>query len=161
MCLHKFVNGVKLRFVNVIPQLAPGVQSKAESRQGRLVRILIVDDEPGVAMAMRLVLGLANCEAQIASTKKKAIEMAESGNFDLITLDVNLRGESGLSLCRELKRNPLLKRTPIVMISGRSTLEDQQNGLDAGAVDYITKPFNTFEFAPRLLSHIKPTLAHV
>ena len=124
------------------------------------VRVLIVEDEPGVAMAMRFALGLAKCEAQIAETSAEAIKMADSGKFDLITLDMNLRGESGLTLCRELKQNPRLKGTPIVMVSGRSTLEDQQNGLDAGAVDYITKPFNTFEFAPRLLSHIKPTLVH-
>jgi len=100
-------------------------------------------------------LGLANCEAQIAETKTEAMKMAESGNFDLITLDVNLRGESGLAICRELKRNPRLKDTPIVIVSGRGTIEDQQNGMEAGAVDYIAKPFNTFEFAPRLLSYIK------
>lgn len=119
------------------------------------MNILVVEDEPDVAMAMRFALGLANCEAQIAETKAEAMEMAESGNFDLITLDVNLRGASGLQICRKLKENPRLKNTPIVMVSGRNSLEDQQNGLGAGAVDYITKPFDTFEFGPRILSHIE------
>lgn len=130
-------------------------QAVAQKTEATKAKILIVEDEPGVAMAIRFALGLANCEAQIAETGAEAMEMAESGNFDLITLDVSLRGESGLTLCRELKENPRLKSTPIVMISGRGGLEDQQNGLDAGAVDYIIKPFNTFEFAPRLLSHIR------
>ena len=127
----------------------------------RTVRILIVEDEPGVAMTMRFILGRANCEAQIAGTKEKAIKMAESGNFDLITLDVNLQGANGFDLCAELKANPRLRDTPIVFVSGNCCLEDQQRGLDIGAVDYITKPFETFEFAPRLLSHIKSKLAHV
>jgi DNA-binding response OmpR family regulator len=125
-----------------------------------IARILIVEDEPGVAMAMRFALSLAKCEAQIAESKAQAIKMAELESFDLITLDVNLRGENGFMICRELKQNARFKKTPIVIVSGRATLEDQQNGLEAGAVDYITKPFDTFEFAPRLLSHIKPTHAH-
>jgi DNA-binding response OmpR family regulator len=123
-------------------------------------KVLIVEDEPGVAMAMRFALGLANCEAKIAGTKAEAIQMAETGNFDLITLDVNLRGANGFDLCAELKANPRFRDTPMVMVSGRCSLEDQQRGLEVGAVDYITKPFNTFEFAPRLLKHIKPTLTH-
>jgi two-component system, OmpR family, phosphate regulon response regulator PhoB len=118
-------------------------------------KILIVEDEASVAMTMRFLLGLADCEAEIASTKMKAIQMALTGTFDLITLDVNLQDANGCEICQELKRNSLLRDTPIVMVSGRASLEDQQCGLNAGAVDYITKPFETFEFAPRLLSHIK------
>ncbi len=103
---------------------------------------------------MRFLLGLAGCNAQIVSDKAKAIQMAESGDFDLITLDVNLHGASGYEICSELKRNPRLRVTPIIFVSGNSNLEDQQRGLEVGAVDYITKPFETFEFASRLLSHI-------
>jgi DNA-binding response OmpR family regulator len=120
----------------------------------RKKNILIVEDEASVAMTMRFLLGLAGCNAEIAGTKAKAIQMAESGNFDLITLDVNLQGVSGYDICNELKRNPRLRSTPIVFVSGNSTLEDQQRGLDAGAADYITKPFGAFEFVPRLLSHL-------
>ena len=119
------------------------------------IKILIVEDELSVAMTMRLLLGLADCEAEIASTRGMAIQMAESGNFDLITLDVNLRGENGYEICRELKENSSLRNTPIVFVSGNCNLEDQQRGLDSGAVDYIAKPFETREFAPRLLSHIQ------
>ncbi|HEV2327694.1 MAG TPA: response regulator [Verrucomicrobiae bacterium] len=123
------------------------------------LRILIVEDEPSVAMTMRFLLGLAGCEAEIAATKAKAIQMAQSGSFHLITLDINLQGANGYEVCRELKENPRLRDTPIVFVSGNCCLEDQQRGLDVGAVDYITKPFETFEFAPRLLSHIKSSRA--
>ncbi|HTV41496.1 MAG TPA: response regulator [Candidatus Sulfotelmatobacter sp.] len=118
-------------------------------------KILIVEDEASVAMTMRFLLGLADCEAEIASTKMQAIQMALTGTFDLITLDVNLPGANGCQICQELKRNSLLRDTPIVMVSGRASIEDQQRGLDAGAADYITKPLETFEFAPRILSHLR------
>jgi DNA-binding response OmpR family regulator len=62
---------------------------------------------------------------------------------------------NGFTLCEQLKQNPRLKETPIIFISGRASLEDQQHGLEMGAIDYIIKPFDSFEFAPRLLSHIK------
>lgn len=119
------------------------------------IKILIVEDEASVAMTMRFLLGLVGCEAEIASTRARAIQLAQSGSFSLITLDVNLQGVNGYEICRELRENPRLRDTPIVFVSGNCCLEDQQRGLDAGAVDYITKPFETFQFAPRLLSHVK------
>jgi len=108
-----------------------------------------------VRLTMRYLLVLAGCEAEIASTRAMAIQMAQVGGFDLITLDVNLRGANGYEICRELKGNSRFRETPIVFVSGNCNIEDQQRGLDAGGVDYITKPFETFKFAPRLLSHIK------
>jgi putative two-component system response regulator len=116
-------------------------------------RILIVEDDTPFVMLMVELLH-ASCETEVATTGKKAMQMAEEGNFDLITLDVDLPDASGFEICSRLKENPRLRDTPIIFVSGRSGLEDQQRGLDVGAADYITKPFETFEFAPRLLSHI-------
>lgn len=124
-------------------------------------RILIVDDEAPVAVTMSFLLQHAGCETETATTAMEAIQMAQKGNFSLITLDVNIPGgPNGFEICRKLRDIPRLRDTPIVIISGRASIEDQQSGLDAGAVDYITKPFGV-EFVPRLLSHIKPDLAHV
>jgi putative two-component system response regulator len=118
-------------------------------------RILIVEDEMPVAMMMLFLLTRADCEATVATTGKKAMQMAEEGNFDLITLGVDLPDGNGFKLCSRLKENPRFRDTAIVFVSARSCLEDQQHGLDVGAADYITKPFETFEFAPRLLSNLK------
>lgn len=118
-------------------------------------KILIVEDESSVAMTMRFLLGLAGCDAEIAGNRDKALQLAASGRFDLITLDVNLQGANGYEICAELKEHPCLRLTPIIFVSGNCNLEDQQRGLDAGAADYITKPFDTFDFAPRILSHIR------
>jgi len=118
-------------------------------------KILIVEDQTAVAMMMVYLLTRADCETEVAATGKRAFQLAEEGNFDLITLDVDLPDGNGFNLCSCLKQHPRLCHTPVVFVSGRSCLEDQQHGLDVGAADYITKPFETFEFAPRLLSHIK------
>ena len=124
------------------------------------MKILIVEDDTPVACMMVYLLTSAGCETEVATTGKKAKEMAETGNFDLITLDVDLPDGNGYKLCSRLKEHPRLHDTPVVFVSGRSCLEDQQHGLDVGAADYITKPFETFEFAPRLLSHVNPTTVY-
>jgi len=121
----------------------------------RKAKILIVEDDMPIAMMMVFLLARADCETAMATTGKRAMQMAEEGNFDLITLAVDLPDGNGFNLCSRLKENPRLCDTPIIFVSARSCLEDQQYGLDVGAADYITKPFETFEFAPRLLSHIK------
>lgn len=123
------------------------------------VKILIVEDEAPVAVTMSFLLTRAGCETEIATTKAKAMQMMQSSRFDLITLDVTMPDCNGFDLCAEIRQDPCLSRIPIVFVSGRSSLEDQQRGLNAGAVDYITKPFGT-EFVARLLSHIKLALAH-
>lgn len=125
------------------------------------VKILIVDDEAPVAVTMSFLLKRVGCQTETATTAAEAIEMAQVGSFSLITLDVSIPGgPNGFEICRKLRQIPHLRNTPIVIISGRASIEDQQCGLDAGAVDYITKPFGG-ELVPRLLSHIKPTLTHV
>jgi putative two-component system response regulator len=115
-----------------------------------------VEDEMPVAMMMTFLLARAGCETAVATTGKKAMQMAGEGRFDLITLDVDLPDGTGFMFCSRLKELPRFRDTPVVFVSGRSCLEDQQHGLEVGAVDYITKPFGV-EFVPRLLSHIKQT----
>ena len=121
-------------------------------------RILIVEDDTPLAMMMVHVLSRAGCDVQVASTGKKGLELAQAIRFDLITLDIDLPGISGLEICAELKQRHLTRNTPVVFLTGRLAEQDVQRGLDAGAVDYIAKPFG-IEFAPRLLSHIKQTEA--
>jgi DNA-binding response OmpR family regulator len=123
-------------------------------------KILIVEDEAPVAVTMSFLLTRAGCETEVANSRDEAIQMTKSFRFDLITLDVSMPNCSGFDLCAEIKQDPHLCHIPIVFASGRSSLEDQQRGLDVGAVDYITKPFGANEFVPRLLSHIKSNLAH-
>lgn len=123
-------------------------------------KILIVEDEAPVAVTMSFLLTRAGCETEMASTGDEAMQKAQTSSFDLITLDVTMPGCNGFDLCAEIKQDPRLCHIPVVFVSGRCSLEDQQRGLDAGAADYITKPFQPLEFASRLLSQIKSKLAH-
>jgi sigma-B regulation protein RsbU (phosphoserine phosphatase) len=119
------------------------------------MKILIVEDDMPVAMMMVYLLNRVGCETEVAGTGQKAMQMAETGNFDLITLDVDLPDGNGFEICSRLKQNARLCDTPIVFVSGRPCEQDVRRGLESGAVDYITKPFDALDFAPRLLSHIR------
>jgi DNA-binding response OmpR family regulator len=117
------------------------------------MKILIVEDDTPLAMMMVHVLSYLGCDVQVASTGKRGLELAQQNKFDLITLDIDLPGISGLEICGELKQRHLTRHTPVVFVTGRLAEQDMQRGLEIGAVDYITKPFGV-EFAPRLLSHV-------
>jgi DNA-binding response OmpR family regulator len=124
------------------------------------VKILIIEDDTPLAMMMVNVLSRDGCDVQVASTGKRGLELAKETRFDLITLDIDLSDVSGLDICVELKQRHLSRNTPVVFVTGRLAEQDMQRGLDAGAVDYIAKPFG-LEFAPRLLSHVRQTEAPV
>ena len=128
-----------------------------ESRQfmSDTVKILVVDDQMAVALTMVFLLTRAGCDAQTALDAEKALRLAQTGTFDLITLDVDMPGINGFELFLRLKQIPHLAETPIVFVSGNSTIENQQRGLDLGATDFIEKPFDSLEFVSRILSHIK------
>lgn len=118
------------------------------------MKILIVEDDTPLAMMMVHMLSHLGCDVQVASTGKRGLELAQQNKFDLITLDIDLPGISGLEICGELKQRHLTRHTPVVFVTGRLAEQDMQRGLEIGAVDYITKPFGV-EFAPRLLSHVR------
>jgi DNA-binding response OmpR family regulator len=116
-------------------------------------KILIIEDEPGVLMMMVRRLTQAGCDVDAAWNAQAGMQKACEGNFDLITLEVDLPGMNGFEMCRCLKGNYHLSNTPVIFVSGRTSLEDQQQGLELGAADYITKPFDALDFASRILSH--------
>jgi CheY-like chemotaxis protein len=115
-------------------------------------KILVVDDQLAVALMIIFLLTRASCEAEVALSAEKALRLAQTEAFDLITLDMNMPG--GFEICSSLKDNPFFQ-TPIVFISTRFGEGDVQRGRDLGVVDFIEKPFGAFDFASRLLSHAR------
>lgn len=81
--------------------------------------------------------------------------MADNGRFDLITLDVDMPGMDGFEVCSRLKQVPQLQQTPVVFITASFGTEDMQRGREAGAADYIIKPFDLQKFVSRIHSHTK------
>ena len=118
-------------------------------------RVLIVEDDTPLAMAMISVLIQAGCDVEAAHSGRKALALATENRFDVITLDIGLPDMSGFVVCSELRQRHISRRTPIVFISASPREEDRQQSLRLGAADYIEKPFNPRSFVWRLLSHIE------
>jgi DNA-binding response OmpR family regulator len=121
------------------------------------VKILIVEDQMPVAMMMVFLLARTGCDAEAALDAEKTLRLAQTKVFDLITLDIDMPGTNGFELFKRLKQIPHLAETPIVFVSGNSTIENQQLALDLGAVDFIEKPFEIQDFTSRILSCMNQT----
>jgi DNA-binding response OmpR family regulator len=112
------------------------------------MRVLIVEDELRLARLLRRVLEEERYTVDEAHDGVMGEEMARDGEYDAIVLDVMLPGRSGVAVCENLRRERVT--APILMLTARDALEDRVNGLDAGADDYLTKPFAFAELLARL-----------
>ncbi len=111
-------------------------------------KILIVEDEPGIAFALENDLRTEAYEVAVVGDGVEAVKRARSEPFDLILLDVMLPGKDGFEVCRELRRGGL--RTPIIMLTAKTQEAEKIVGLDLGADDYVTKPFSPRELRARI-----------
>jgi two-component system KDP operon response regulator KdpE len=116
--------------------------------------ILVVDDEPQIRRVMRTTLVAQGYEVSDARTGDDALELIRSEKYDLILLDVNMPGISGVEACREIRQGSEL---PIIMVSVRGEERDKVKALDAGADGYITKPFNMSELLARIRAVLRRT----
>jgi DNA-binding response OmpR family regulator len=120
-------------------------------------KILIVEDETSVAMMMVFLLTRAGCDVQSAWNAEKAMQVAETGDFDLITLDISLPGAGGFEICKRLRQFPHLKHTPVIFVSGCASTINRQRAFELGAADFIEKPFSGSDFISRILSLLEET----
>lgn len=114
-------------------------------------RILVVDDEPQVRRFMRATLTAAGYEIDDAKTGEEALDKLRQFHPDLVLLDVNMPGMSGIEACREIRSGA---NVGIIMLTVRNSEQDKVAALDAGADDFVTKPFST----PELLARIRAAL---
>jgi two-component system response regulator MprA len=112
------------------------------------VRILVVDDDRAVREALRRTLMLGGYEVQVAEDGERALEQIVQAVPDAVVLDVGLPGIDGLEVCRRVRR--LGNRVPILILTARDAVADRIDGLDAGADDYMLKPFDVGELKARL-----------
>lgn len=115
-------------------------------------RILIVEDEEKLARFIELELGYEGYEATKAFDGRTGLELAESGGFDLVLLDIMLPGISGLEVLRRLRRGTSM---PVILLTARDSVIDKVQGLDGGADDYITKPFAIEELLARIRTALR------
>jgi two-component system, OmpR family, KDP operon response regulator KdpE len=117
-------------------------------------RILVVDDEPRIRRIMRTTLTGAGYEVDDARTGEQALEKLREFRPDLVLLDINMPGMSGLEACRAIRMDP---NVAIIMLTVHNTEAAKVEALDAGADDFVTKPFST----PELLARIRAALRRV
>ena len=112
------------------------------------MRILVAEDERKVASFIRQGLGEEGYAVDVASNGEEGLAMARDGVHDLIILDIGLPKMNGLQVLQELRRRKVT--TPVLLLTVRATIEDKVLGLDAGADDYLTKPFAFQELVARV-----------
>jgi DNA-binding response OmpR family regulator len=116
------------------------------------MRILVVDDDPSVQTALRILLARDGYTVATAGNGKLGLEMFGEGKFDLVVLDWMMPEMDGLETCRRLRESSAV---PILMLTARSAESDKVRVLDAGADDYVTKPFGPREFLARVRALVR------
>ena len=117
------------------------------------MRILLVEDERKIASLIARTLRENAYTVDIADTGEKGLELGRDGSYDAILLDVRLPGISGIEVCRELRHRGV--EAPVMMLTARTLVEQRVEGLDAGADDYLTKPFVLVEFLARVRALVR------
>jgi two-component system, OmpR family, response regulator MprA len=120
-----------------------------------MTRVLVVDDEPGVRVALERALRLDAYEVDVAADGREALERLAAAAPDAVVLDVAMPHVDGLEFCRRLREAG--DRTPVLMLTARDAVDDRVAGLDAGADDYLVKPFALKELKARLRALLRRT----
>lgn len=119
--------------------------------------LLIVEDEPQISRAVRNALNDSADRIIEAANGRSGIDQAAAEQPDLVVLDLGLPDLPGIEVCREIRR---WAEMPIVVLSARHSEHEKVQLLNAGADDYVTKPFSTLEFAARIQAHLRRSLSH-
>jgi two-component system response regulator RegX3 len=115
-------------------------------------RILIIEDEPGLAESVRYALDSEGFAVTVAGTGVNGLEMARRSSPDLVLLDLMLPELSGLDVCRQIRSS---SDVPIIMLTAKDSEADKVTGLELGADDYMTKPFSMRELIARVRAHLR------
>ena len=127
----------------------------AGRRRGARRALLIVDDNADLRDYMQRILSAAGHEVSVAIDGQAALEAARATEPDLIVSDVMMPRLDGFGLLRELRADPALRDTPVLLLSARAGEEARVGGLESGADDYLTKPFSARELLARVASNLQ------
>lgn len=118
------------------------------------MRILIVEDEPGIFNFLKQGLEEESYLVDLAEDGTKGLQLALSGEYDLLLLDWMVPGISGIEICRQFREE--FKETPVIFLTAKDTLDETVFGLQSGANDYIKKPFHFEELLERIKVQLRP-----
>ncbi|NLD72197.1 MAG: response regulator transcription factor [Chloroflexi bacterium] len=122
-------------------------------------RVLVVDDDVAVAETIQRTLTMAGHDAQVAYRGADALLAARQQRPEIVVLDIMMPGMSGIEVCRHMRANPELCSVPILFLTARGEIADKIEGFEAGADDYLTKPFDLRELDLRVKALLRRSLA--
>ncbi|AFZ52701.1 two component transcriptional regulator, winged helix family [Cyanobacterium aponinum PCC 10605] len=114
------------------------------------MRILLVEDEIELATTLQGILQQEGYHVEISHDGEQGLNLALKQNYDLLILDWMLPHKSGLEICQQIRHQPFFIKTPVLFLTAKDTLDDRVLGLDAGADDYLVKPFELRELLARV-----------
>ncbi len=120
-------------------------------------RIALIEDDSDIAFTIRLNLEREGYAVTCFSRGHDALVAVQIGGFDFVILDLNLPDLDGLTICRELRRDPASRNLPILILTARGSERDRVTGLELGADDYLTKPFSMRELVARVAAVFRRT----
>ena len=124
-----------------------------------MTSVMVVDDDQDLAEMLGIVLNGAGMEVDLVSRGDEAIEVFRNIQPDLVLLDIMLPGTDGIEVCREIRKQST--RVPIVMLTAKSDVHDIVKGLEAGADDYMVKPFKPSELVARIRTRLRRTSGEI
>ncbi len=113
-------------------------------------RILIAEDEESIVASLEFLMRRAGFETRVARNGEAAVACLAEFRPDLVLLDLMLPGRSGFEVCREIRAGPRGEATRVLMLTAKGGSSDEAGGMDAGADDYMTKPFSTHDLVARV-----------
>ena len=134
------------------------IEPDSQPSAGANATVMVVDDEPGVRAALERALRIERYDVRLAGDGTEALALLAERSPDAIVLDVSMPDVDGLEVCRRLRAAG--DRTPVLMLTARDAVDDRVAGLDAGADDYLVKPFALEELQARLRALLRRTEAH-
>lgn len=126
------------------------MKKPGKSVTGKPIKVLVVDDESAIREMIRFALGKSDMTVATAASGKEALEKINDAPPDIILLDWMMPNMSGPELTRRLRKDPVMKAIPIIMLTAKVSEDDKVTGLNAGADDYIIKPFSPRELIARI-----------
>jgi len=122
-----------------------------------MTKIALIEDDADIAFTVRLNLERENYRVAHYADGHEGLVAVQGGGFDFVILDLNLPDVDGLTICRELRRDPATTSIPILMLTARGSERDRITGLELGADDYLTKPFAISELTARVAAILRRT----
>ena len=138
--------------------IRPNVENPGKSVIEKKINVLVVDDESAIREMIRFALGKSDMAVRCAGSGKEALQKINEGPPDIVLLDWMMPNMSGPELTRRLRKDPLTKNIPVIMLTAKITEDDKVNGLNSGADDYIVKPFSPRELVARINAVLRRTV---